>query len=92
MKQKSETGQTVASGVITDMRLATPQRYSAEEKILVMFDNLFFWANRKRHRPFQPSARCHESIDNLTQADVYSGLRQAISKQRGGIKRETMQQ
>jgi len=32
MKQKPETGQTVASEAITDMRPATPKQYSAEER------------------------------------------------------------
>ncbi|MEC8725054.1 MAG: hypothetical protein VXX97_02230 [Pseudomonadota bacterium] len=32
MKQKPETGQTVASAAITDVRPATPKEYSAEER------------------------------------------------------------
>ena len=35
--------------------------------------------------------RCHESIHNLTPADVYFGRGQAILKQRERIKRKTME-
>jgi putative transposase len=34
--------------------------------------------------------RCHESINNLTPADVYFGRGQAILNQRERIKRKTM--
>jgi transposase InsO family protein len=36
--------------------------------------------------------RCHESLQNLTPADVYFGRRQTILRQRERIKRQTIQQ
>jgi hypothetical protein len=38
------------------------------------------------------NCRYHESLDNLTPADVYFGRGQAILKQREKIKRKTIEQ
>ena len=74
MKQKPETGQTVASGAITDMRPTTPKQYSAEERsssclttnssgrnLKAPIEGVIDYSNHKRF---------HESIENLTHADV----------------------
>ena len=56
-------------------------RYSASEKLeIIRLVEAYY-----NHR------RCHESIDNLTPADVYFGRGQTILLERERIKRKTIQ-
>ena len=57
--------------------------------------------NRNRHRPtgsvqsftdHHNHRRCHESLSNLTPADVYFGRGHTILLDREGIKRKTIHQ
>lgn len=72
------------------------ERWHQTLKNRILLDNYFFPADLEAqiesfvdHYNHQ---RYHESINNLTPADVYFGRGQAILKQRERIKRKTMEQ
>ena len=96
MRQKSGTEKRPAETVIKDIRRARRKHYGAEDKIRIVLENYFLpgdleaqieaFVENYNHR------RYHESLDNLTPADVYFGRGQTILLQRERIKRKTIEQ
>ena len=71
------------------------ERWHQTLKNRILLDNYFFptdlEAQIKAFVDHYNHQRYHESINNLTPADVYFGRGQAILKQRERIKRKTME-
>ena len=71
------------------------ERWHQTLKNRILLDNYFFPADLevqiKAFVDHYNHQRYHESINNLTPADVYFGRGQAILKQRERIKRKTME-
>ena len=92
MRQKSGTGKAPAEQVIKDIRRVTRKQYGAEEKIRIVLD--FLPGDLERQvRAFVDHCnhrRYHESLKNLTPADVYFGRGKTILLQRERIKRDTI--
>ena len=94
MSQKSPTPtrKVPAERAVRDIRRATQKHHSAEDKIRIVLESLrddlearieaFF--DHHNHR------RCHESLRNLTTADVHFGRGEIILLDRESIKRETI--
>ncbi len=91
-----EAAKPSAEKVIKDIRRITRKQYGAEEKIRIVLENYFLpgdleaqiatFVEHYNHR------RYHESLDNLTPADVYFGRGQTMLLHRERIKRKTIEQ
>ena len=70
------------------------ERWHQTLKNRILLENYFFPADLEAQIEvfvdYYNHQRCHESINNLTPADVYFGRGQAILNQRERIKRKTM--
>jgi transposase InsO family protein len=70
------------------------ERFHRTLKNVINLDNYYYpWELEKQLREFVTyynHERYHESIDNLTPADLFAGRRQAILEKREEIKRKTM--
>jgi putative transposase len=94
MRQKSGPARESAEQVVKDIRRATRRHFSAEDKIRIVLENYYLPGDLEaeigafvadyNHR------RYHESLGNLTPADVYFGRDQTILSERERIKRQTI--
>jgi transposase InsO family protein len=93
MKQKPESPGKSSEKIVKDIRRATGKRCSSEEphpagKLLFPGDleaSIEAFVDHYNHHCY------HESINNLTPADVYFRRGQTIREQRERIKRKTIQ-
>jgi len=80
---------------VKDIRRATRKRHSAEEKIRIVLEHYYLpgdlEASISRFVDHYNHQRDHESLSNLTPADVYFGRAQTILLERERIKRNTIQ-
>ena len=67
MRAKSKTRET-ASKVVKDIRRKTRKQHSAEEKIRIVLEQQI-----GKFIDYYNHERYHESLDNLTPADVFYG-------------------
>ena len=96
MRQERHRQSDNAEKTVRDIRRATRRRFSAEDKIRIVLENYYLPGDLKirigafvEHYNHQ---RYHESISNLTPADVYFGRAHIILMQREKIKRQTIEQ
>ena len=72
------------------------ERYHRSMKSVIKLENYYFpWQLEEALRDFVAHynhERYHESLDNVTPADVYFGRQQAVLSERDRIKRRTMEQ
>ncbi len=93
MRQKSGTRESSSERLVKNIRRVTRKQYSSEEKIRIVLDGLpgdleaqlGAFVEHYNHR------RYHESLNNLTPADVYFGRSQTILLERKRIKRKTIE-
>ena len=103
MRQKSETQKPSSERIVKDIRRATRKQYSAEEKIerwhqtlknRILLENYYLPGDLQacigRFVEYYNHQRYHESLKNLTPADVYFGRGQTILLKRERIKRDTI--
>ena len=90
-----KTTKSPGEKIVKDIKRATRKHYSSEEKIRIVLENYFLPGDLEaqieafvEHYNHQ---RYHESINNVTPADVYFGRDKAILKQRERIKRKTLE-
>ncbi len=71
------------------------ERFHRSRKNVINLENYYYpWKIKKRLEEFvnyYNHKRYHESIDNLTPADVYAGCREIILSKREEIKQKTLQ-
>ncbi len=94
MRQKSGPARAPAEQAVKDIRRATRRHFSAEDKIRIVLENYYLpgdieaqidaFVGNYNH------LRYHESLGNLTPADVYFGRGQTILIERERIKRQTI--
>jgi hypothetical protein len=74
----------------------TAERYHRSMKNRILLDNYYLPGQLEQSIEefvrYYNNCRCHESLDNLTPADVYFGRGQAILERREKIKRKTIEQ
>jgi putative transposase len=97
MRQTSKHVPDSAEKTVRDIRRATRRHHSAEEKIRIVLEGLRGEEGQLEQSieefvEYYNNCRYHESLDNLTPADVYFGRGQAILKRREKIKRKTIEQ
>ena len=95
MRQKQRPEKEPAEQVVKEIRRATRKHDSAEEKIRIVLENDFLpgdlEAQIEAFVAHYHHQRYHESLSNLTPADVYFGRGEAILRERERIKRQTIQ-
>lgn len=95
MRQKPRPAKEPAEQVAKEIRRATREHYSAEEKIRIVLENYFLpgdlEAQIEAFVAHYNHQRYHESLNNLTSADVYFGHGETILRERERIKRQTIQ-
>src|SRR5262245_58353399 len=96
MRQASKRIPESAEKTVRDIRRATRRHHSAEEKIRIVLDNYYLPGQLEQSIEefvsYYNNCRYHESLDNLTPADVYFGRGQVILERREKIKRKTIEQ
>jgi transposase InsO family protein len=94
MRQKPGPAKEPAEQVVKEIRRATRKHYSAEEKIRIVLENYFLpgdlEAQIEAFVAHYNHQRYHESLSNLTPADVYFGRGETILKERERIKQRTI--
>jgi putative transposase len=86
---------TLGERVAKDIRRATRRHFSAEDKIRIVLENYFLpgdlAAQIGAFIEHYNHARYHESLGNVTPADVYFGRAADILRERAHIKRQTIE-
>jgi hypothetical protein len=80
-----------AENAIRDIRRATRRRYSAEEKIRIVLEGIRGESRIAEFVDYYNTERYHESLDNLTPEDVYTGRGQTVLDRRRKIKHKTIE-
>ncbi len=81
-----------AEATIRNIKHKTRRKYSAEEKIRIVVEGLRGEQTIADFVAYYNHERYHESLDNVTPADVFFGRQQEVLTQREIIKQRTLQQ